>query len=180
MKFANSVFSFLLFALICIQTTSAQNTQPTLEDIERRMMEMQRRMMEQLRNSPFDGPNFALPQGDTVFQLRFDTTFEGGNMSQFFRFSPFGSDSTLQDGFFDLGRMFDQFFNLDGQFGEPDYGIGDFPKDDGDKPQTEDDLLPEERLRQQEESGNKTPVKPAPKSKSAEPKPDPRVKTIRI
>ena len=180
MKFTPSVFSLLIFALVCVRPASAQSNAPSFEDIERQMMEMQRRMMEQLRNGSFDQPNFAMPQGDTVFQFRFDTTFDGGNMSQFFRFSPFGSDSSLQNGFFDLGRMFDQFFNLDGQLGEPDYGIGDFPKDDGDKPQNEDDLLPEERLRQQEESGDKTPAKPAPKSKSAEPKPDPRVKTIRI
>ena len=143
------------------------------------MLEMQQRMMEQLRNSPFNDPNFAMPQwGDTTFQFRFDTTFEGGNMSQFFHFSPFGSDSTLQDDFFGFGRIFDQFFNLDGQGGQPDYGIQDFPKDDGGKPENEDELLPEERLRRQEEAEKSGKKQPAPKS--VDPKPDPKVKTIRI
>ena len=146
------------------------------------MLEMQKQLMEQLRNSPFGDPGFALPQWDTTFQFRFDTTFEGGNLSQFFHFSPFGSDSTRQEDFFGFGRMFDQFFNLDGQFGQPDYGIQDFPKDDGGAHlNEEDELLPEEKLRQQEEldkAGERQ--HPAPKSKPAGPKPDPRVKTIRI
>ena len=143
------------------------------------MLDMQQRMMEQLRNSPFGDPNFAMPQWDTTFQFRFDTAFEGGNMSQFFRFSPFGGDSTLQqDDFFGFGRIFDQFFNLDGQFGQPDYGIRDFPQDDGEKPQSEDDLLPEERLRLQEETEKSGKKQSAPKP--ADPKPDPKVKTIRI
>jgi len=163
--------TLLLFAA---GPASAQDF-PTFEELQRQMREMQRQMMEQLRNSPFNDPNFAVPQWDTTFQFRFDTTFEGGNMSQFFRFSPFGSDSTLQNGFLDFDRFFGDFFNLDNQYKQPDYGIQDFPKDDGTE-QPSDGLLPEERLRRQEES-EKAGKK---QSKPAEPKPDPKVKTIRI
>ena len=173
MRAITTTFSAFLFVLAICAPAKAQNTPPSFQDMERQMLEMQKQLMEQLRNSPFGDPGFALPQWDTTFQFRFDTTFEGGNLSQFFHFSPFGSDSTRQDDFFDFGRMFDQFFNLDGQFGQPDYGIQDFPKDDGGAPQNEDGLLPEERLRKEEESGK-------PEKKPAQPRPDPKVKTIRI
>lgn len=147
---------------------------PTFEELQRQMREMQRQMMEQLQNTPFSDPNFAMPQWDTTFQFRFDTTFEGGNMSQFFHFSPFDSDSTMQDDFFGFGRLFEQFFNPGSQFEQHDYGIGDFPQDDGGQPKNEDELLPEERLRQQETEQSKK------KQPAADPKPDPKVKTIRI
>lgn len=165
------------FTLTVGQKAIAQTQPPSFREMERQLLEMQQQMMEQLRNSPFNDPNFAMPQWDTTFFYRLDTTFEGGNMSQFFRFSPFGSDSTSQDDFWGFGRMFDQFFNPGGDIEKPDYGIGDFPKDDGGKPQNDEELLPEERLRQQEETEQKPP---APAPKSADPKPDPKVKTIRI
>lgn len=173
--------SMLIFSLAPCHQAVAQNTPPSFREMERQMLEMQQRLMEQFRNSPFNDPNFAMPQWDTTFFFRFDTTIEGGNMSHFFHFSPFGADSTRQKGFFGFDNFFNQFFNLNPQFGQPDYGIRDFPKDDGNVPQDDDELLPEERLRQQEEQGeNPENRKPAPKSKSVEPKPDPKVKTIRI
>jgi hypothetical protein len=137
------------------------------------MREMQRQMMEQLRNSPFDDPNFAVPQWDTTFQFRFDTTFEGGGMSQFFRFSPFGIDTTMRKDFLDFNKFFDGFFNLDGRYFQPDSDVQDFPQDDGLAPRNDDGLLPEERLRQEEEK-EKT------QEKQPTPKPDPKVKVIRI
>lgn len=166
----------LLFLLIFSHHATAQTPAPSFEDMRRQMLEMQRQMFEHLQNFSFDAPNF---NKDTTFFFHFDTTFEGGNISRFFHFSPFGSDSIRQqENFFGFDHWFDQFFNLDGQFEQPDYGIRDFPKDDGDNPQNEGELLPEERLRQQEEaekSGKKQP-----KLKSSDPKPDPKVKTIRI
>lgn len=170
--FKTALLSF--FVLTLGQKVFAQTESPSFRDMERQMQELQRQLMDQLRNNPFNDPNFAMPQWDTTFFFHFDTTFEGGNMSHFFRFSPFDSDSTMQDGFLDFGQMFDQFFNSDGQFEQHDYGIHDFPRDDGNAPDTDDGLLPEERLRQQEEL-EKSGKKAAPA-----PKPDPKIKTIRI
>jgi hypothetical protein len=179
MRTFQTVTLLALFAFIFCQKTAAQ-TQPSspLEELQQRMLEMQRQMMEQFKNSPFNDLRFDVPQWDTTFFFRFDTAFEGGNISQFFRFPPFGDDSTNQDGFLGFDRFFDQFFDLDGQFEQPDSGIQDFPADDGAAPPTEDGLLPEERLRQQEE--DKKSEKKQPEAQPAAPKPDPKVKTIRI
>ena len=177
MRMITASDSILLLSLALCQQATAQNTTPSFKEMERQMMEMQRQLMEQLRNSPFNDPNFAVPKWDTTFFFQFDTTFEGGNMSQFFRCSPFGADSTLRSDFFGFGRLFDQFFNPGGQ---PGYGIRDLPQDDGGQPRNDDDLLPEERLRQEEETEKSGKKQPAPTPKPAEPKPDPKVKIIRI
>lgn len=173
--------SFMLSALFLTTfagQTSAQDF-PTFEDLQRQMREMQRQMMEQLRNNPLNNLDFAVPRWDTTFQFRWDTTFEGGNFSrQFFQFSPFGNDSTQQDDFLGFGRFFDQFFNFGKLPEKPDYGIHDFPTDDGAVLPGDDDLLPEERLRQQEETDKSRKKQGVPKNEEA--KPDPKVKTIRI
>ena len=170
--------TLLLFFSIAFCPKAAAQT-PSFEELHRQMLEMQRQMMEQLRNSPFHDPNFALPQWDTTFQFRFDTTFEGGRFSQhFFHFSPFGNDSTMRGDFLGFDRFFEQFFNSETPFKQPDYGIYDFPQDDGQQPALGDELLPEERLRRQEELEKSKKMNPAPKT--TEPKPDPKVKTIRI
>lgn len=167
----------LLFLLIFSHRAAAQTPTPSFEDMRRQMLEMQRQMFEHLQNFSFEHPNFTK---DTTFFFHFDTTFEGGSISRFFHFSPFGNDSIQQqDDFFGFDNWFNQFFNLDdGQFEQPDFGIRDFPKDDGGQTQNEDELLPEERLRQQEEAEKSGKKQSAPKT--AEPKPDPKVKTIRI
>ncbi|GAB4494421.1 MAG: hypothetical protein OHK0019_20660 [Saprospiraceae bacterium] len=166
----------LLFLLIFSHRAAAQTPAPSFEDMRRQMLEMQRKMFEQLQNFSFDTPNFTK---DTTFFFHFDTTFDGGSISHFFHFSPFKNDSIRQQkDFFDFDSWLDQFFNLDGQFEQPDYGIRDFPKDDGGQPQNEDNLLPEERLRKQEEA-EKSGKKQS-KPKASEPKPDPKAKTIRI
>ena len=112
--FKTALLSF--FVLTFGSKMFAQTESPSLRDIEREMRELQQQLMDQFQNNPFNDPNFAMPQWDTTFFFHFDTTFEGGNMSHFFRFSPFGSDSTTMDGFYGFGRMFDQFFNPDGEF----------------------------------------------------------------
>ncbi len=175
-----SAFLLLIFVSVCTHTASAQRNDPTFEELHRQMMEMQRQMMEELRQSPFNNLGFATPKGDSTFFFRFDTTFDGGSISQFFHFSPLHSDSTMRGNFFGFDDMFDQFFHQQRPpSDQPDYGIGDFPKDDGAENKSEDDLLPEERLRQQE-NGKEQPAPKQARPKSAEPRPDPKVKTIRI
>lgn len=166
----------LLFSVAFCPKVAAQTQ--SFEELHKRMLDMQLQMMEQLKNSPFHNFNFAMPQSDTTFFFQFDTTFEGGGMSQFFHFSPFGTDSTMRGDFLGFDRFFDQFFNSETPFKQPDYGIYDFPRDDGEQPATDDELLPEERLRRQEELEKSKKANPMPKT--AEPKPDPKVKTIRI
>ena len=174
-----SAFSLLIFISVCAPAATAQRTDPTFEELHRQMMEMQRQLMEELRQSPFNNLGFATPKGDSTFFFRFDTTFDGGSVSQFFHFSPLHSDSTMRGNFFGFDDMFDQFFNQRPPSSQPDNGIGDFPKDDGTQNRSEEDLLPEERLRQQE-NGTDKPAPKQVKPKAAEPKPDPKVKTIRI
>ncbi|MBK7936437.1 MAG: hypothetical protein IPJ82_04850 [Lewinellaceae bacterium] len=175
-----SVLSLLLFfSFAFCQNSSAQNQTPSLEELQQRMLELQRQMMQQFQNSPFNDPGFAMPQWDTTFYFHFDTTFEGGNMSHFFQFSPFGGDSTLRGNFRGFEHFFEPFFDSENLFGEPDSTQDPFPADDGNQPKTEDDLLPEERLRR-EQNGEKPVKKTAPRAQPAEPKPDPKIKTIRI
>ncbi len=167
-----------LFSVGFCQKTAAQNQTPSFEELQRRMLELQRQMMQQLQNSPFDNPNFAMPQGrDTTYFFHFDTTFDGGGMSHFFRFSPFGSDSTQSGTMQGFDDLFNRFFGPGDPFGNPDGDSYQFPSDDGNQPKTGEDLLPEERLRQQE--GAAKPKNAAP-AKPAEPKPDPKIKTIHI
>ena len=184
MKYFRTVFSVLILSLSLCTVADAQNTpQPFFEDFERQMLQMQQRLMDQFRNSPFNDPGFARPQGDTSFHFRFDTTFEGGSMSQFFRISPFGIDTLTKDDFSDFNHIFEQFeqfFNFDGVPAEPDNGIQDFPKDDGANSDGEEDMLPEERLRQQEEKPQTQPDRKGQPAKPAPAKPDPKIKTIRI
>jgi hypothetical protein len=175
-SFKTVISALILFFAIANTALAQNNNQPFSEDFERQMLEMQRRLMDEFRN-------FARPQWDTTYQYRFDTTFEGGSMSQFFRVLPFGIDTLSRSDFSDFDRMFEefeQFFNFDGQLTEPDYGIRDFPEDDGAKPAEDDELLPEERLRQQDEPQQKQPGRKGQPAKPAEPKPDPKIKTIRI
>ena len=173
-----SIVVFLLFNLIFSPLAGAQNQSRDIDDLQRQMQEWQQRLMEQLHNSPFNGQGLASPQWDTTFYFRFDTTFENGSMSRFFQFSPFGVDSTMQGGFGDFNRLFDRFFDPGGFFDPPAQGMEDFPSDDGGRENTDDGLLPEERLRLREETNpsenNKSKTKPA------HPKPDPKIKTVRI
>ena len=172
------IILILLFAVCGARKASTQNESPSFQEMYQRMLELQRQMFEQLQGSPFDDPNFAMPRMDTSFYFRFDTTFEGGNISQFFHFSPFGSDSTMTNGMRGFNFFFDPFADPDSAFGAPDLGIYEFPQDDGDRPPSDDNLLPEEKLRQQEKQKKEKQKEPA--QKPDELKPDPRIKTIRI
>lgn len=161
------------------QKTAAQNQSFSFEKLQQRMLDLQRQMMQQLQGNPFNDPNFAMPQGrDTSFYFRFDTTFDGGSMSQFFHFSPFGADSTQTGSMRGFDDLFNRLFGSGDTFGNPGDGSYQLPSDDGNRPDTDDNLLPEERLRQQDGTG--TPKKNTPRAKPAEPKPDPKIKTIHL
>jgi hypothetical protein len=137
---------FFLLAVFCAGQAAAQ--QPSMAELQRQLLEMQRRMFQDLQGSPFGDPDFALPQWDTTFQFRFDTTFEDGEAMQFFRFSPFDVqvDSLSQGSFRDFERFFEQFFNGAAP-SQP------WPENEENSAIEErnDGLLPEERLRQEGE-----------------------------
>jgi hypothetical protein len=142
------------------------------------MMEMQRQMMQQF------GWNEGLFQGDnqmrfdTSFSFRWDTTFSDGNGSFFFRLGPQGIDTSgrMNQGMFpDMGSFFDDFFksfDLPQQNGQW-YGFPDENQNMPESPEN-DGLLPEERLRKEEDTNQKSPTQPATPNKK------PKLKTIRI
>lgn len=174
----------IFFAALTLSPVLAQQDRmPSFAEMQRRMMEMQQRMMQQLQDGGSWG-NGSFRQ-DTSFFFQFDTTFSsdgGGGRMHFFRSSPFGNDSTRANpgglgDFWGFDQMFEDFFNF-GTPGDMDMGDDQMPKDDGNLNRTEDDLLPEERLRQQEKS-KQQPQKAqpaAPKEKDKKPK----IKTIQI
>lgn len=188
---------FLVFmaVLLTADHSAAQSGFSDIAEMQKRMLELQRRMMQEFQRNSF-GDLFSFPgdqsadstfsffKFDTTFSsdgngsyFKFDTTYSDGSAMHFFRFSPFGNDSS--------GMQSPFSFKLEEFFGEPNRrgqrGRQTLPKDDGNR--EEDELLPEERLRQEEESqgldqpnGKQPPVrkdeKPAPKK--------PRIQTTRI
>ncbi|MCC6413712.1 MAG: hypothetical protein IT270_18840 [Saprospiraceae bacterium] len=134
---------------------------PGMDEMQRQMLDMQQRLMQELRNSPLtNGSLFS----DTTFFFRLDTTFENGS-AQFFQFgTPGGSD----DMFDEFDRMFNDLFQGFGDmpyFGEPRQ-----PADDGGMRKSEEELLPEEKLRQEN----------TPEKKPAESKSQAKKQSIRI
>ena len=177
----------VFFAALTLSPALAQQDRmPSFVEMQRRMMDMQQRMIQQLQDGGSWG-NGSFRQ-DTSFFFQFDTTFSGdmgsGGRMHFFRSSPFGNDTTrvnpggLGD-FWGFDRMLQDFFNFDNPDSGFDMGDDQMPQDDGNMGRTEDDLLPEERLRQQEQAAQqKSPKTPpvAPKAKDKKRK----VETIRI
>ncbi|MGI9158278.1 MAG: hypothetical protein ACR2K1_00850 [Saprospiraceae bacterium] len=137
-------FVLLLFA----RTAGAQSPEDRLRQFQDLFQEMERR----LHAMPKSGLPFGF-EADTSFQLRFDTTFtfpDGGGGLHFFFSRPFGEMPNID--FFEGDDFFKQFF-------QPN-PAPDFPADDGAGPL---DLLPEERLRLEEEQGAQVkPTKPKP------------------
>lgn len=166
---------FIKTTLFCLLATPifAQKTpkEPTQKDIQREMLEMQRQIMEQFKNMSPDGSAFSMPEfkWDTTFSFRFDTLFDGGAGGQFF-FSPFGQDTAFFRNFFGDGAFGEGF-----QWSFPP-GLG-FPENEENSALEDpgDGLLPEERLRKEQEEGAAVPEKhAAPEQKK------PKIKTIRI
>ncbi|MCC6463019.1 MAG: hypothetical protein IT260_21295 [Saprospiraceae bacterium] len=168
------ILPFLLF-LAGIQALSlAQQPDPVFDRFE----QLFQRMDEQMRRGmPFDtsfrnGHLRMSPDSNSFFYYHIDTSFNGLGGPEFFQFSPF--DDSPMSGFPDFDRLLQQFFNgSDPFFSEPQPGT--LPPDDGQEGAGEDQLLPEERLRLQEQQGT------APPNPAAPPQPTkPKVKTIRI
>ena len=163
--------------LLLTISVSAQQKSPTFEQLQREMLELQRQMMQEFRNNPFGGGMFTFPEGDSSYTFRFDTTITGDNFSGTFRFGPFSGDSTLQDSDpFGFEWLRNQLFGTG-----PESGFwGPAPeRSPREMPPGDEELLPEERLRlEEEQSGKGAPEKgnPATPAKPAKPK----IKSIRI
>jgi len=161
---------FWAFSLLLATANQAQTADPFLE-LQRQMD----KMMQELRS----GYSFHFPPGasDTTFFFKLDTTLNGGNGSFFFDFSQPGTSGS--DDTFGLDQLMKQFQEFGDQFNQrfDDPQQEQSPADDGGRRKGDgsDELLPEERLRQQEEGMQ-------PKS-GATPKPNvqkPKIKTSRI
>jgi hypothetical protein len=108
------------------------------------------------------------PDSSSFFYFRVDTTFQGGAMHDFFRMDPFNDrlGEGGADDFWGFGRMMREMQEMQRQM------LGISPEQAPDS--GEEEILPEERIRKQEEGSeksNKPPVSaPAPT----------KIKTIRI
>jgi hypothetical protein len=168
----------LLTALLfftALQAVTAQ-TNPSLQDMQRRMLEMQKQLMQELQNNGMGGSFFSFPGGDSTYTFRFDTTITGDNFSGSFHFGPFGGDSTMRDNLFGSDWL-NQFF---GSGPDDDAWDQSEPREIPDENEGEH-MLPEERLRleeEQEKSGKSTPGKATPSDKKQADKP--KIKTVRI
>lgn len=160
-----------LLLLSAIQIVSAQQT-PTFEEMQRRLLQLQQQMMQDLQNNSFGGSFFSMPGGDSTYTFRFDTTIVGDNFSGSFHFGPFTNDSTAQGNFGGADWM-NKFFS--------DEFWGTSPSEDSTEENDDEHLLPEERLRMEEEqgqSGKKMPQKKEPAAPKDADKP--KIKTVRI
>ncbi len=166
---------FLLGALFLGAQQANAQTRPSLADLQREMADMQRRLMQDMQRA-FD--NIDTPQeGGSSYYFHFDTAIIGdGSGSSFFHFSPFGSDSIMQGGFGNMDKMLQEFFGFSpsAPSTSPESRF-----DDGNRSDAE--LLPEERLREEEPSGSSInpPKKTPPPAATKEPA-KPVIKTIRI
>lgn len=165
-----TMFSLLI---TCVALFSANAQQNQDYDPFREMEKEFQKLMNQLHS----GYSLDMAPGkDTTFYFKWDTTLQGnGNGQFFFRFNPpnmgFHNDSVeFHDLFQDLdawSKRMDEHFND---------GRNQQPADDGVEPNTGNDVLPEERLRKQDEmqekGGQKGGEKPAPAK--------PKIKTIKI
>lgn len=168
-----------IFCLLAGPVFSQKKDAPTIQDIQRQMQEMQRQLFQQFdQMSP--GHSFSMPEfkWDTTFSFNFDTTIIGGDgMGSRFFFAPFGQDTSAMRDFWGS----DPFSREGNPFGggfqwtfPPKMGVPENDENSAiDVP--DDGLLPEERLRIQEEGKSK------PSEKKNTPAPNnPKIKTIRI
>ncbi|MBK9338674.1 MAG: hypothetical protein IPM98_19945 [Lewinellaceae bacterium] len=163
--FCNQTLLALTISLLLPALATAQ----TEEDPFERLDSWKRRMDERMRqNMSIDslfgsGRLHISPDSNSVFYFRIDTSFSGSG-TDFFDFKSFGipdGQDFFSDDFFGFDRFFEQFFN-----DAPPRPLPRDRSDDGNPAPSDDDLLPEERLRRQEQR--------APASKES------KVKTIRI
>ncbi len=131
----------LFVALLGAIVPGAQGqNMPGFDEMQRQMLEMQQRLMQDLRSNPLTNGEMLK---DTTFFFRFDTMFDNGS-AQFFQFgTPGGSDDMFEE----FDRMFNELFQGFGDM--PYYTEPRQPADDGGMRKSEEDLLPEEKLRQE-------------------------------
>ncbi len=156
-------------ALVAAQ--SEQSPLDRFEQLKRRMDEQMRRIMPPADSTVNKGGQLHVsPDSSSFFYFHADTTFDGSG-SQFFDFRSFGlPEGSGPSG---LDQIFERFFQGMDPFDRLNNRGETGPRDDGNAPPADDDLLPEERLRQQE--GQAPPPGSAPKPKDSS-----KVKTIRI
>lgn len=87
----------IFFCLLVGATFAQKNNAPTVEEMQREMLEMQRRLLQQFQQIAPNNPSFSMPEWnmDTTFSFRIDTLFGGDGMGRSFFFSPFGQDTTF-------------------------------------------------------------------------------------
>lgn len=172
---------FLMPFLACTQTP-----EPTPRSMDEWFDQMQRDMMRGMRSPhsmPFDtsfhfdgkeGYTYLSPDSSSYFYFKIDTSFGGGNMSQhFFRFSPFGETPGFggSSSFDDIMKQMEEMQRRMGMgFEWSDPRMRPMPEPE----EPADGMLPEERLRLEEEKQKQgstdAPAAPA----------KPKIKTIRI
>ena len=189
------LFFVFAAALLTAGRGAAQSGFSDFAEMQKRMLELQRKMMQEFQRHPFGGlfdfeeglsdSTYSFFKFDTSFSsdgkgayFKFDTSFSDGSAMHFFRFSPFGNDTTGMRNAMPFG--FDRFFGED--INPQQRGRRGFPKDDGGERFSEEDLLPEERLRQEEDAQGMDQKNPGgeakPEGKAGVKKP--KLKTIRI
>lgn len=166
-------FALLLFLLT--HALSAQQKSSAFQDLERQMQELQRQLLQEFQNNPFGGGLFAMPENDSSYTFRFDTTITGDNFSGFFHFGPFSGDSSQMSDPSGFEWLRNQLFG-DGQMGDF-WGQSDREENQEETAPEGEHLLPEERLRL-EEKGQEPTEKGAPEKPAKAPKP--KIKSIRI
>jgi len=164
-----------LLAGFCLPSLVAAQSEPSpldrFEQLKRRMDEQMLRIMPPADSTFSKGGRLQVsPDSNSFFYFHVDTTLDGSS-SHFFNFRSFGFPEG--DGPSGLDQIFERFFRGMDPFDRPNNTGDAGPRDDGHAPPADDDLLPEERLRQQE---GQTPAPGSmPKSKESS-----KVKTIRI
>lgn len=139
--------------MIGAPTGAAAQGRSLVEEMQERLLQMQQQMMQDLQGLEQSGDSSGI-------YFHFDTTFNGDNgqgSAHFFRFTPPG-DSLSSD-----PSGLEEFFRGMFDIGDPTEAAGaqPFPKDDGNMPHPDDELLPEDRLRLQEQQPAASPAKPA-------------------
>jgi len=173
--FSGKKMLVVLVAGVCLpvlaMAQSGESPLDRFEQLKRRMDEQMRRIMPPADSTFSKGGQLRVsPDSSSFFYFHVDTTLDGSS-SQFFDFRSFGFPEG--GGPSGLDQMFERFFRGMDPFDNHLENRGDSgPRDDGNTPPADDELLPEERLRQQE---GQTPAPAAPK-----PKESTKVKTIRI
>lgn len=141
------------------------------EQLKRRMDEQMLRILPPADSTFSKGGRLQIsPDSNSFFYFHVDTTLDGSS-SHFFNFRSFGFPEGA--GPSGLDQIFERFFQGMDPFDRLNNGGDISPRDDGHAPPSDEDLLPEERLRQREGQT------PAPDS-TPKPKESSKVKTIRI